>query len=300
VTTPADNPRGKTVQEISSAGLADLDCTFRLPYAYSCILDRFINMQTNLNPDERRAAILKLLSERPRLPVGELASLFQTSEDSVRRDLRLLAEAGKIRRVHGAVLPAAPASAILPDRIGQSVRAKAAIARVVTSRLADGLTVFLDAGSTAQAIAEALPPKARLTVITPGLTVALALADRSEIETIVLGGRLDALSRASLGGETLARIQEFNADIAVVTACSLDVATGLTSAGYEEARIKRAMIASAAATYAVATADKIGTTSPHLIAPLGAVALVVTDAALPVSERRRITDAGVELLVAES
>lgn len=269
-------------------------------YAYSCNLDRFIIMQSPLSPEERREAILKLLTERPRLPVGELAALYATSEDSIRRDLRQLAEAGRIRRVHGAVLPAAPPLAAYPDRVGQSAAAKAAIARATVVRLIDGATVFLDAGSTALAVAKAIPLKARLTVVTPSLPVALVLADHTSVETIVLGGRLDAASRATVGGETLTRIGEINADLAVVASCSLDAIAGLTSTGYEEARVKRAMIAASGETIAIATSDKIGVISPHQIAPTGAVACLITDNALSTTERHRLGEAGLELLIAES
>ena len=52
-----------------------------------------------LSPDERQEHILALLGEHGRLPVNELARLFATSEDSVRRDLRLLERSGRVRRV---------------------------------------------------------------------------------------------------------------------------------------------------------------------------------------------------------
>ncbi|WP_237153653.1 DeoR/GlpR family DNA-binding transcription regulator [Oryzibacter oryziterrae] len=252
-----------------------------------------------MSPEERQSQILLLLAAEPRISVGDLATRFSTSDDSIRRDLRSLSQAGLIRRVHGAVLPAS-----LPRqfdlRRGSQTSAKQAIGRVVAERLREGCVVLLDSGSTALAVAEALPYDRRLTVITPSLPAALALADRPLIETIVVGGRLEGAGRCSVGSAAVAAIRAVRADVCVLASCSVDPEAGFSADNYEESWVKRAMIEASAATIAVATGDKIGTISPHHVADLAVTSEIVTDASVNPTLRDRLITAAVTLTIAES
>src|SRR5262249_5368017 len=54
-----------------------------------------------MKPDERRERITNLVREASKVSVDELASLLDTSRETVRRDLTLLSEQGLLRKVHG-------------------------------------------------------------------------------------------------------------------------------------------------------------------------------------------------------
>lgn len=251
-----------------------------------------------LTPDERQTAILALLRDKGRLPVAGLAERFATSEDSVRRDLRALASAGRIRRVHGAVLPAPSPLADFERREADDSAAKADIARYAASLLRDGTTVLFDGGTTTLAVARALGPERTLTVVTTCPPVALALADRPGIEVILVGGRLDRVSRTVVGSPAVDAVRAVRADLCVIGLCSIDADAGVTAAGFEEAQVKRAMIESAAEVVAVATADKLGTASAHLVAPAGRIDRLVTDRSAPADRLERLRAAGLDILLA--
>ena len=51
--------------------------------------------------EERFAAILKILVEKPAVTVAELTGLLDTSESTIRRDLAALHNMGKLHKVHG-------------------------------------------------------------------------------------------------------------------------------------------------------------------------------------------------------
>jgi DeoR/GlpR family transcriptional regulator of sugar metabolism len=223
-----------------------------------------------LSPEERQAEILVLLASRPRLAVGELAALFGTSEDSVRRDLRQLERDGRVRRVHGAVLPAAAPLVPFSARGEARVAAKARIAAVAAACVRDDMTVFVDGGTTALAVARALPRERRLTVVTPSLPAAEALADHPFVTVVVIGGVLDPVSRSSVGAAAVAAVRAVRADLCLLGLCSIDPVAGITATGFEEAEVKRAMLDSSAAVLAVATADKLGCASPFHVAPAAA------------------------------
>ncbi len=227
-------------------------------------------------PDERQAAILGLLASADRLPVAGLAERFHTSEDSIRRDLRALAAAGRIRRVHGAVLPAA-ALEPFDARAARASAAKAAIAATVLPLVEGCRTLAIDGGTTTLAVAAALPRDRRLQVLTSSIPVVTALGNHPLCEVIVVGGRYDPESRTTVGAAAVDAIRAFRADACLIGLCSIDSAAGITAVGYEEAAVKRAMIEAAGAVIAVATHDKLGAVSPNVVAPAAALDHLVTD-----------------------
>mgnify|MGYP001000674551 CR=1 FL=1 len=233
---------------------------------------------SDLGPEERRDRIIELLAAHDRLPVGELARRFSTSEDSIRRDLRRLEAEGRIRRVHGAVLPVAVISPSFSEREGLHVAEKRRIAAEVVSRLRDGETVSIGGGTTAVEVARALSPQRRLTIVTTAPAVAMVLAERPLIETILVGGRLDAPTGTVTGARAVAAFADLRADRALITACGIDPGLGLTVSRHEEAFVLRAMIDAAASVLIAATADKLATTSAHRIAPLGRCDGLITGA----------------------
>lgn len=232
----------------------------------------------DLAPEERRDRIVELLAAYERLPVADLARRFATSEDSIRRDLRRLEAEGRIRRVHGAVLPVAVISPPLAERAESDVAEKRRIAAEVVGRLRDGETVSIGGGTTAIEIARALPPVRRLTVVTTSPAVAVVLAERPTIETILIGGRLDAPTGTVTGARAVAAFADLRADRAIVTACGVDVRFGLTVSRHEESFVVRAMIEAAAAVTVAATAAKLATSVAHRIAPLAGCDGLVTGA----------------------
>jgi DeoR/GlpR family transcriptional regulator of sugar metabolism len=253
---------------------------------------------TALTPDERQGRILALLEEQRRLPVADLARLFATSEDSIRRDLRALAAAGRIRRVHGAVLPAAVPLAAFAARGGEQAGAKAAIAEVAARLVPADATVLVDGGTTVMAVIRALPPDRRLTVVTTSVPVADALAVHPLATVVLVGGTLDKASRTTVGPTAVDAVRAVRADLCLLGLCSLDAEAGVTATGYEESLVKRAMIAASGGVLAVATADKLGRAAPFAVAEAGAVTRLVTTADAPAAALGALADIGVDVVVA--
>lgn len=249
-----------------------------------------------LSPYERQERIVTLLAQKGRLAVSDLVALFQTSDDSIRRDLRALAAAGRIRRVHGAILPPAPPQRTFPDRIAADPAGKQAIGRAAAALVRPGSVVFLDGGTTVLAAAAALPQDQPIEVVTTSPPVALALADHALVRVLLVGGMLDGASRTVVGAAAIETIRSVRADLCFVGLCSLDAKAGLTATGHEEALVKRAMMAASDTVVALATADKLDTISPHLIAPLSAVDRLVTDAPSDDVRLSAYRDAGLDVV----
>ena len=244
---------------------------------------------------ERRAEILEALSRDKRVLASELAARFGVSEDTVRRDLRELAEEGLLRRVYGGALPRSPTSPSYARRKSESPTAKAAIARAAIPFFRDGQVVFFDAGTTTLEVATHLPPELKLTVVTNSLPVATTLADHPAARAILLGGVLLKETLATVGAETVEAVARVRADLCVLGVTSLHPEVGVGVFNYEDAEVKRAMVAAAAEVIVVAAGEKLGTSAPFLVGPLSIVHSLVTDAHVPDETVQLYTDAGIRV-----
>ncbi|WP_224367601.1 DeoR/GlpR family DNA-binding transcription regulator [Hyalangium versicolor] len=234
-----------------------------------------------LLPEERRRLILERLTTEGRVFAADLCRLLRVSEDTVRRDLRELDEAGQLRRVHGGALPRAHAALSHKAREEIHQPEKHALAQVAAGLVRSGQVLFIDGGTTTLEVARALPRDLRATVITVSPPVALALAGYPGIEVRLVGGRLHPEALTLVGAETVEALRQVRADLCLLGVCSLHVEAGITASYAEEAAVKRALIQSAAETVAVATADKLGTLSPFVVAPVERLATLVTEATTP-------------------
>jgi DeoR/GlpR family transcriptional regulator of sugar metabolism len=228
-------------------------------------------------PEERRAFVLRKLAEVGRIATSDLSAYFQISEDSARRDFREMAAEGLIQRVHGAALAASPAGRPFFARNRIAADAKTQLARKAAQLVTIGQTVLFDGGTTNVAIAQQLPLTLPLTVVTNSPPVATALMGHPLVEIILFGGVFDKLSQMTLGANVLEAVSNINADICFFGVHAIDCSAGLTTAGFDEASVKRAMIKSSAEIVAVATADKLGTAAAHRIGPTSAITCLITE-----------------------
>jgi DeoR/GlpR family transcriptional regulator of sugar metabolism len=237
--------------------------------------------------DERRAEILDRLKADGRVLAADLINDLDVSRDTIRRDLEELAAAGLLVRVHGGALPPAVGGAPYQVRRQQSPETKQAIAQAVLRFIRPGSVVFLDAGTTALAVARALPPDLEATIATNSPPAAVVLADHPRVEVFCLGGHLAKAGIATVGAVTLEAISEINADVCVLGVCSLHPDLGISVTDLEEAHVKRAMIARSAEVIAATAADKLGSQGPYVVGPIDELTAIVTDATPAVIEPYR-------------
>jgi DeoR/GlpR family transcriptional regulator of sugar metabolism len=248
--------------------------------------------------EERRQVILDRLRRDGKVVAGELTASLGVSPDTVRRDLRELADAGLVRRVHGGALPAAAGARPYAERLEQSPEAKTAIARATSRLLRRGQVIVLDSGTTTLEVARQLPPELEATVITNSPPIAVALADHPKVDVAVVGGTLAKDAQALVGASTVAALQGVRADVLVLGVCSVHPEVGITVLELEESYVKRAMIANAAEVVAVSSAEKLGSAGPFVIAPLEELTYLVTEESAPTAQVERFRAAGVEVVLA--
>jgi DeoR family glycerol-3-phosphate regulon repressor len=226
--------------------------------------------------------IVELLRERGRVEVSELARRFEVSEDSIRRDLRLLVAEGLARKAHGGAVAVQVAAMGAAARTAVTPGAKRGIAEAALAQVSPHHTLFVDAGSTTLAFAQALraaPGLRPLTVITASYDVFTALADDPQIRLVLAGGLFDPISRSFAGAASVAMLSAHRADLAVLGACALHPRLGLTSQDPHDAALKRAMVEGAARRVLLSDATKLDSVAPHAVCDLAALDLVISDEA---------------------
>jgi DeoR/GlpR family transcriptional regulator of sugar metabolism len=222
--------------------------------------------------------LLARLESDGRIVVKDLAAELGVTEDSLRRDLRELAAAGRCQRVYGGALPVSPAIADYAARQELTPASKRRVARRAAQLVAPGCTVILDGGTTTLQVARALPPDLQATVVTHSPTVAAALVAHPRIELFLLGGRVFKHSAVASGAAAVEAAAKVNADVFLLGVTGVHPQAGLTTGDADEAAMKRALARRAAETYVLASTEKIGTASRFSVLPLAEIAGIITDA----------------------
>lgn len=226
--------------------------------------------------EQRRVEMLDLLMRDGRLVASELAAKMAVSEDTIRRDLRELAAEGRLLRVHGGALPLSPTHRPMEARRVMARAEKQVLARVAAGMIRPGMVVIVDGGTTHQEMVPFIPDDLCCTVVTHSPGLAAALERHAGVDVIMVGGRLFRHSMVATGAIAQEAFSRVRADLCFLGVTGVHAQTGLTTGDPEEAALKSVMMRSAGDVVVLATSDKLGVTSPWVIAPLAAVSTLVT------------------------
>lgn len=232
--------------------------------------------------EERQRSILERARAEGRVDVAALAAEFEVTYETIRRDLTTLERHGVLRRVHG--------GAITVERLGfeptltvrDSVMTaeKERIAKAALAELPDDGSVLLDAGSTTGRLAERLPTDRELTVVTNSLSIAFTLTARTNINLMLLGGRLRSRTQATVDAWALQALEETYIDVAFMATNGVSAERGLTTPDSAEAMVKRAMLRSSRRAVLLADHTKVGNDHFTRFASVEDIDCFITDSGL--------------------
>jgi DeoR family fructose operon transcriptional repressor len=252
--------------------------------------------------EERQHAMAQLVAEHGRLSINALAERYDVAAETVRRDLSALERRGLVRRVHGGVVPASTVTVVESGVIeGDSANTaeKERIARAAVALLPPaGSTVLMDAGSTTSRLTSMLPGNHRLVVFTHSVPIAARLTRYPQVELHLLPGRVRATTRAALGADTVAALNQLRVDAAFLGTDALSLGHGLSTPGRDEAATKGAIVRSARQVIVLCDASKLGRVSPVRFADIADIDVLVTGAGIDADVRSALTKTGVEVVVA--
>jgi DeoR/GlpR family transcriptional regulator of sugar metabolism len=247
---------------------------------------------------QRKHLLLTRLDRDGQLVAKAISQELGISEDTVRRDLRELAQAGKLQRVHGGALPASPAVGNVAVREQIAPLDKQAIGRAAAAMVRPGQVVIIDGGTTALQMVRHLSEDLHATVHTHSPAVAMALARCPHIAIQLLGGRLFRHSMVTMGAELMEQLSRLRVDVFFMGATGVHVSAGVTTGDSEEAAVKRALHRCASETVLLASGEKLGAASAYRIMALADVSAVVVHKGTPAPWIRSARRAGVRVVQA--
>ena len=229
--------------------------------------------------EERQAALKAYLAQEGQASVGLLCQALHYSEATIRRDLAQLAQSGEILRVRGGAMPNTFTRGEPPFslRSARFLRAKHLIARCAASLVRDGDTLFLDASSTTLCMIDALSERRGLTIITTGVHMAAAIAEKCACRLIVPGGTLIPYSDSLAGAAAVEAVSGCFADALFFSAQAVSPERGIMDVNEEIARVKQAMLRHAKTAYLLCDSSKFDTVARSRIAGLEEVSRLITE-----------------------
>lgn len=249
---------------------------------------------------ERQQQVLQFIEAHQRVTVAGIRERFAVSEATARRDLEALETLGVIRRVHGGALAVrrAPPEQPALERAHEQAEEKRRIGRAAAALVGDGETVFLSSGTTTLEVARHLRERSGLTVITNSLLVMNLVAADPGIRLVGLGGMLRRSEMSLIGHITEMELAELRADKVIIGIRAIDIEQGLTNDYLPETMTDRAILRIARTVIVVADHTKCGRVSAALLAPVGVMHTLVTDAATPPQFTSAIEERGVQVVIA--
>ncbi len=241
--------------------------------------------------EARRSRLTELLLERGYLPISELCEQLGVSEATARRDLSALESEERITRTYGGALGEFNATfTSFRERLRAGTEAKGSIVRTAVSLVKPGMRVYLDAGTTAFAIAQELRrhlPE-RITIITNNLALLETLGSLPGAKTILLGGQLLERQSVLLGKEAVkaASVQEI--DIAFLSAQGM-TEQGLWNSQRDIIHLQQAVMKQAGCSCFCLDRSKLGRTAPEHLTVWSKVATLISDLSLPELRQAGIT-----------
>lgn len=259
-------------------------------------------------PSQRRRQIAEEISRAGAGSVNHLSDKFGVSAATIRRDLRILEEQGKLERTHGGAVsdgPGAGPPPIVAREKRRSLRAeqKEQMARYIARELIqDGDNIALGGGTTVGALVPLLVDKSNLTVVTNGLATTselhLALRHHSDASILCCGGILRLVSSTFVGPVAEEFFRGLHVNKLFLSATGLTAETGVTDPSVLETQVKRAMIAAADQVIIVMDSSKFGVRSLVTVLPIAAINILITDDEIPDRYREMLAAHGVDVRIA--
>ncbi len=224
----------------------------------------------------RHNEIVQRLRAAGSVSVGELADIFGVSHETIRRDLKLLADQGHLDVVHGGAARRGMMEPSIEQRGEENADGKGMIARTAARMVADAGSVLLDSGTTTAALSYELVGRPGLTVFTNSLNHAVTLCRVSGNRVFVLGGEVDNNDEATFGTGTATGIDSVRADIAFIGVGGFAEDGGMTDYSVVAAETRGKMILAGRA-YLLADQTKFTRRTPFRVPNMDKCAGVIVD-----------------------
>ncbi|MHA1524335.1 MAG: DeoR/GlpR family DNA-binding transcription regulator [Alphaproteobacteria bacterium] len=248
----------------------------------------------------RQSDILVLAREAGRVEVEGLATKFEVTPQTIRKDLNDLCERSLLQRIHGgAVVSSGFENVGYEARRGVAAEEKSAIGRLAASLIPNDCSLIINIGTTTEQVAYSLTSHHELRVITNNTNVANILRRAPGIEVLIAGGLVRSSDGGIVGAATVDFINQFKVDYAVIGVSAIDEDGALLDYDFHEVRVAQAIIANARHVMLVSDQLKLARAAPYRIGDISQIGTFVTDAPLPERLAEKCHQSGVIIKMVE-
>lgn len=245
----------------------------------------------------RQTEILDIAKAEGRVLVEDLAARFSVTPQTIRKDLNDLCDGRVLTRIHGgAIFPAGTANVKYEARRSIAAAEKLAIGRATAELIPNNVSLFINIGTTTEAVGEALVDHRELMVITNNINVANRLRMFPSIEVVIAGGVVRHSDGGIVGEAAVDFIRQFKVDYAVIGASAIDPDGALLDFDFREVKVAQAIMANARHVVLVADSTKFDRTAPVRIGHLSQVHTFVTDDCDVEPLRKICSESGINLI----
>ncbi len=252
------------------------------------------------NTVNRREEILKSLTKNGKVYVQELSEKYGVSEVTIRNDLDKLEKKDLLIKARGGAIKVdfhVRTDHRLSEKYHMNVSQKERIGKSSIQLIENYDTIVIDSGSTTAEIAKNLAQFKDLTVITNAINVTNILAGFPNVNLIVPGGYFRKNSSSLIGPLAEENLRRFHVDKLFLGVDGFDTRIGLFTPNLEEGHLNQQMIEIANEVIVVTDASKFKKKSLAFICGLNKINKVVTDDLIENDDRKRLEDAGIEVIV---
>lgn len=244
---------------------------------------------------ERQAYILHQVNLHNKVISTDLSQHINVSDDTIRRDLQELAEAGKLIKVHGGALSPSFHHGPQSQEI-YSYPEKKIIARKAAALVEDGMFVITSGGTTIIELARALPPALHATFISGSIPALFEYMNHPNIDVISIGDKISKNSKITVGLEAISRIRQLRADMCFMGINALQLNGGVSDNDWEVVQIKKAMIESSQKLICLTISEKLNSQQPLKVCETDRIHTLITERSPDDPLLQPYVDAGIRVL----
>jgi DeoR family fructose operon transcriptional repressor len=232
-----------------------------------------------MNLNIRDKFILDTLDKHGDITVNIIVKRFNISGMTARRDIANLAQQGFLLRTHGGAIKNDPLSNMFSfsRRIDRYKERKITIGLRAAQYVRDNDTIYIDSGTTLIRMCQFLKNKKGLKIITNSLPAASELTNHSDMEIILIGGKIIPERRAIYGHVAVKQAADYHVQKAFIGTDGISLKNGLSAYDNNECNVSKTITNSADQVLLLCDSSKIEKESFYIFAPLSIIDTIITD-----------------------
>ena len=225
---------------------------------------------------ERQAYIVHQVNLHNKVLLADLSDQVQVSNDTIRRDLQELSDAGKIIKIHGGALSPSFHNGNHSREV-YAYTQKKIIAKKAAALVKNGMFVLSGGGTTVIELAKALPPDLHATFVSGSIPALYEYSNHPTIEVISIGDKVSKNSKITVGSDAISRIKELNVDLCFLGVNAINLKTGVSDNDWDIVQLKKAMIEASHRLVCLSISEKINSQQPIQICDVKKVDTLITE-----------------------